>query len=267
MPDGHRLLLDAGSGARNFARTIVPMPEPDIGTRTLPVLLTHRHHDHVSGIALLATAIAHSYRLRVACGGVSVDELQPLIAQQISAPLFPDIDGLAARVNVAAFDDDDLYIVSANCRVRALTANHPGGASVLVVEDSQGAVLAYAPDNELAYADDDPALGVWRRALADTLRGIPLLLHDATFLSHELASHRGWGHSSAEEATRFAMQCGAESLLLMHHDPDRDDDAIDAAVAMCRALVAKHGSRLRVAAAADGLAFDIEYSQADRVGA
>jgi len=87
--------------------------------------------------------------------------------------------------------------------------------------------------------------------------GLTLLLHDATFTNEELDAHRGWGHSTVEEATEFAMRCEAGTLLLTHHHPDRSDDEIDALVERCRAIVNRAESSLQVVAAADGMVLDI----------
>lgn len=257
MSDGHHLILDAGSGLRERGLHTELLPRPDIGTRILPVLLTHRHSDHVIGLAHFVSMVASSYTVRIACGDVSRELLEPFVWQQLSEPLFPTIDGLADTIDVREFDERANFHVSAACDVRALAANHPGGASVFRIDDPDGPVLAYAPDNELAYASTDPTVTVWRTLLREELQDVPLLLHDATYLDHELAAHRGWGHSSAEEATRFAMECNAGTLLLMHHHPDRADDAIDALVARCRELVAREGSSLAVVAASDGLTHTI----------
>ncbi|MEP6779010.1 MAG: hypothetical protein ABJC26_03915, partial [Gemmatimonadaceae bacterium] len=132
-----------------------------------------------------------------------------------------------------------------------------GGAGIFRLDDAAGAAIAFAPDNELLYASNDPAITQWRSALATSLRGVSLLIHDATYNSEELGRYTGWGHSSAEEATRFAMECNASSLLLFHHHPDRHDDEVDALVASCQALAAANNSRLQVSAAYEGLALDI----------
>jgi hypothetical protein len=46
-------------------------------------------------------------------------------------------------------------------------------------------------------------------------------------------------------------------LVLFHHHPDRDDDAIDGMVDAARAQVHADGGALRVLAAYDGLALSV----------
>lgn len=257
MSDGHHLILDAGSGIRAMGLQLDALPHPETAGGVLPLMLTHRHSDHVIGLAHFVSMLSPSYRVRVACGEVTRERLEPFVRQQLSEPLFPTIDGLEDRIDVREFDDVNEFLVSAACRVRALAANHPGGASIYRIDDAAGPVLAYAPDNELADHDTDPSTTVWRHLLTDALRDIPVLLHDATYTDDELSAHRGWGHSSAEEATRFAIGCNAGMLLLMHHHPDRTDDEIDAIVTHCQLMARSAKSALIVQAAFDGMVHTI----------
>jgi ribonuclease BN (tRNA processing enzyme) len=193
----------------------------------------------------------------MACGGVEAAALRSLVEQQLTAPLFPTLVGVTDALMVEAFDASGCFNVSATCEVHALPARHPGGASVLVVRDATGPVMAYAPDNELSLFDTDAAVVAWRSSLIDGLRGIPVLIHDATYVDDELSRHRGWGHSSAAEATELAMSCGADVLLLTHHHPDRTDAQVDALVEECRARVEAAGSALVVAGAAEGMVLEV----------
>ncbi|MEQ1690427.1 MAG: MBL fold metallo-hydrolase [Gemmatimonas sp.] len=258
LADGTRVVLDAGTGIRGLGAAL-PSAAPSVaGARpVVTLLLTHRHSDHVMGLAHFAPIVTRSHQVRIACGGVDADALRPIVEQQLSAPLFPTLDGVTDSLSVEAFDATGCFRVSATCEVQAIPARHPGGASVLLVRDTTGPVMAYAPDNELSFADHDAASVSWRASLIDSLRSIPVLIHDATYADDELSLHRGWGHSSATEASELAMACGADVLLLTHHHPDRTDQQVDAMVAQCRALVAAAGSALMVAAAAEGMVLEV----------
>ncbi len=258
LADGSRVILDAGTGLRALGQSLPSLLQLDsTAAAPLALLLTHLHSDHVIGLAHFAPIITRSHRVRIACGGVNAATLRVVVDQQLSAPLFPTLDGIAQALTVEAFDAADSFVVSTSCCVRAFAAHHPGGASILRVDDAIGPLVAYAPDNELACADEGPSRMTWRAGLVESLRGIPVLLHDATYSGDELAMHRGWGHSSAEEATQFAMQCEAGTLVLTHHHPDRSDDDVDAIVARCRAIVQEAGSTMTVMAAAEGMLLDV----------
>ena len=259
------VVLDAGTGIRALGHALTaqlhaerpPGPSTNLSRPELLLLLSHRHNDHLMGLPHFTPLMTRSHRVRIACWGVDTASLTSLVMQQLSAPLIPTLSGVREAVHTAEFDDQDALSLGDGAQVLALPAHHPGGAAVMRIDDADGPVLAYAPDNELALGSTDGTLAVWRRALTSALSGTPLLLHDATYTDDELPAHRGWGHSSAEEATRFAIECRIGTLALIHHHPDRSDDAVDALLARCQSIVAASGSPLTVVAARDGMTLQV----------
>ena len=137
----------------------------------------------------------------------------------------------------------------------AFEAIHPGGAAGFRVEPPDGGgALVYLPDNELAVAEGDSGR---RRALLDAIAGAALLVHDATYLPSELPTHRGWGHSTYAEAVRLAADAQVPRLVLFHHDPSRDDAALDRLGAVARAIAQDSRGAPEVIVAAEGLALTL----------
>jgi len=89
------------------------------------------------------------------------------------------------------------------------------------------------------------------------VRGATVLVHDATYTTDEYEKHRGWGHSTYEDAVTLALDAGVDRLVLFHHRPERTDDEVDQCVAVCRALVERRGGRLEVTAAAEGMTLSV----------
>jgi phosphoribosyl 1,2-cyclic phosphodiesterase len=251
--DGDVIVLDAGTGIRALGNAL----QREANAPTTHLYLTHRHADHVIGLPHFQPLFVRDRRILLRCGNADAIGIQQTLSVLLSPPLFPALEGIANSLDIAEFDADARAMVSANVHVRMLPARHPGGAAIFVVSDEAGPVLAYAPDNELAYASNDFDIGEWRGQLAQSLQGIPILVHDAMYRGDELTTHVGWGHSSAEEATRFALECNAGALLLFHHHPERDDIAIDDMVDACRAVVADAGSTMRVEAAHEGMEISV----------
>lgn len=249
-PDGHVIVLDAGTGIRALGMVL----DADAARPPVHIFLSHLHGDHVQGLAHFAPLIRADYCVHMACDNAEAGMLRTFVEMLLSPPLFPLCDGVARGLCAVDWDAERGVHVGATVGVRREAARHPGGAAITVLHDVQGLAIAYAPDNELSYASDDVAVIAWRDALAKRLRGVRVLVHDATYRDAELAAHVGWGHSSAEEATRFALQCGAEQLVLFHHHPDRADDEVDGMVARCREIVVECGGELRVMAAWEGMA-------------
>ncbi|MBV6654115.1 MAG: hypothetical protein KI786_10190 [Mameliella sp.] len=78
-----------------------------------------------------------------------------------------------------------------------------------------------------------------------------MLVHEAQYTDDELASHKGWGHSSFNQAIAVAEKADVKRLYITHHDPDHDDDFLEKAEQECRSrfpncTLAREGSEVFV---------------------
>jgi phosphoribosyl 1,2-cyclic phosphodiesterase len=249
--DRPSLILDAGSGLRRLGQWLASHDGSRQGEQAepLPVLLSHRHLDHIQGLPHCAPLLDGTLTMVVRTGDDDETSLGDIARSLLEPPYFPAIDGLAQRLTVAAWPTAQPMRLGGYA-VHRFPARHPGGAAIVRLDDAEGPLLAYAPDNELAWGNADPDVREWRDGLIAFLHRVPLLLHDATFLAEELPAHVGWGHSSSDEVVRLALACDAGTVLLFHHHPDRDDAAIDA---MLRDAEAQAAGRVKVMAAWDGM--------------
>jgi CheY-like chemotaxis protein len=85
------------------------------------------------------------------------------------------------------------------------------------------------------------------------LRGADLVIHDAQYTEAEYLTKRNWGHSTGEYAVDVCAAAGVRQVALTHHDPDRDDDAVERIEALCQERAHRMGSPLEVVAAAEGM--------------
>ena len=85
------------------------------------------------------------------------------------------------------------------------------------------------------------------------LKAVDLLIHDAMYTPKELEQHRGWGHSTYEEAVTLAQDAGAKQLVLFHHEPEHGDEAMDGLQAAARKFAKTRGGSLKVEAAQEGM--------------
>jgi len=77
--------------------------------------------------------------------------------------------------------------------------NHPGGAYGFRIERN-GKVLVICTDVEHGEQIDP--------RVVELSRGADLLVHDAQYSAEELRTHRGWGHSSFDQAIQVAEMAG-----------------------------------------------------------
>jgi ribonuclease BN (tRNA processing enzyme) len=80
-----------------------------------------------------------------------------------------------------------------------------------------------------------------------------VLIHDAQYTDEELPSHKGWGHSSWQQAVAVAKEANVKQLILYHHDPARSDDAMsqleaDAQGQFSNTLAARQGMEIDIPA-------------------
>ena len=147
-------------------------------------------------------------------------------------------------------------------QVTARYLNHPGLAMGYRLE-AGGVAVVYATDHEPhsrhqpEAADPTQLLPVHRedQRHVEFLAGADLVIHDSQYTLEEYPSKLTWGHSPAELAVDFALAAGAKRLALFHHDPLRDDAALDQLVETCRRRVVTGG--LDVFAAAEGQTIEL----------
>lgn len=252
----HLVILDAGTGLRGLGQQMEEEANRGLSD-SAQLFLTHQHSDHVVGLPHFAPLFSSTQPLAITTSCAAVHATRALLTSLLTPPLFPSLPNISERLTVRGFTGCEPVAVGDDCTVHCFQARHPGGAAIFRIDDQKGPGIAFAPDNELDFASTDDSVIAWRRGLTLALHGVPILLHDATYTDAELPAHRGWGHSSALEATRFAMECVAGMLVLFHHHPDRTDEAVDAIVQECRQLVSVNGSTLRVIAAWEGLTLTV----------
>ncbi|MDB4875662.1 MAG: putative phytochrome sensor protein [Gemmatimonadetes bacterium] len=261
------VILDAGTGIRELGRSLLAERRVHGGGATggiaADIFLTHAHWDHVQGIPFFAPIFQAGNRFTISApttagGGTSIGDV---IRDQMGPAVFPvSFSELKAQIDFSEIGErerreGDGYAVT------AFGVQHPGGALGyrFAGRTAQGGSFVYISDNELGGgpADGYPAHAGWREELIEFVRGATLLVHDATYTPREYERHRGWGHSTMDEALALALEAQVQELLLFHHKPERSDDEMDRCVADCQAQAAAHGSTLRVRAAAEGMTLSV----------
>jgi CheY-like chemotaxis protein len=144
--------------------------------------------------------------------------------------------------------------------VTAQYLNHPALTLGYRLE-ADGTAVVYACDHEphsRALAGGDGDIDGHDRRHAEFLASADLVIHDAQYTAAEYEGKKGWGHSTAEYAAEVARSAGVHRLALTHHDPRRDDDAVDRIVAAIRQRVTDSGSAMEVFGAAEGQVVELQ---------
>jgi phosphoribosyl 1,2-cyclic phosphodiesterase len=220
LSDGTLVVLDAGTGIRRLGDAL------DGGPRTIHLLLTHLHLDHIEGLGFFAPIWSADTELHVWGPPSPRRSLSERIARYLSPPLFPiELTDIPAQISFHDVPDDPWPI--GNATVLADHVFHPGPTVGYRIQEN-GSALAYVPDHE-------PALGVdlatatpdWVSG-AHIAGGADVLLHDGQYTDDEYDERVGWGHSSVDDTVRFAELTDARRVVLFHHDPQHSDHELEA---------------------------------------
>jgi len=215
---GARFVFDAGTGMRALGNACLSEGDTDI-----TLLLSHLHWDHIQGLPFFTPLYMSSTRLEILSAEVDEGDARRALAAQMRAPTFPiDWENLPSSIEFSTFDASR-QCVRGDVLIRALRLPHPGGDVTAYRLDCAGRSVVYATDVERSSDIDDGML--------EFARGADVLIHDAQYTPEEYRgdsgpSRLGWGHSTFETAAQLARDAHVGRLLLFHHDPAHDDEAV-----------------------------------------
>jgi phosphoribosyl 1,2-cyclic phosphodiesterase len=236
---GNRLvLLDGGTGMRYLGNALLAEAPLDAD-----LFFTHTHFDHVCGLPFFKPFFQPENSFRLWAGHLGADlTLHRVLREFMMAPLFPvPPDVFKAKIEYRDFKSGETLPLhrSLGITVRTAALNHPDSATGYRIEYA-GKSVCYVTDTEHVPGKPD-------RNVLGLIEGADIVIYDCMYTDEEYAkSYVGWGHSTWQEAVRLCKAARVKKLVVFHHDPDHDDDRMDAigrevAAAMPGAVVAREG--------------------------
>ena len=209
------VIFDAGMGIRELGKDM--MKDARLGiTRDCLIAFSHFHWDHIQGLPFFLPAYDAKRKFTISAIGRERygKDLHGIFANQMQEEYFPvSLDGMGANWQFLQTKEDHFVFDTAFARV--VKHQHPGGAYSYRFHDSDGKVVVFCTDIEHGKSLDPK--------IVELARGADILIHEGQYTPEELDTHRGWGHSSWEQAVQVAEEAKVGRLVITHHDPDHDD--------------------------------------------
>ncbi len=249
LDDGTLLIFDAGTGLRKLGAEL----KAEGYDRPIHLLLSHTHWDHIIGLPFFAPLWNPSTQLVIHPLTNNRQERfrwRPTLFDEIHFPV-PAAD-IPCTIELADHPRGQWKLGSAT--VLRIPLNHPGGSQGFRIEDRDGGVFCYLTDNEIR---PPGTVTTTVEDLAQFAAFADVVVHDAQYLSEDMPHHHGWGHSVVEDVLKFGKLARPKMLVLFHHDPERDDAALDALGAQANAWMREQGVPTEVVIAREGLSLDL----------
>jgi phosphoribosyl 1,2-cyclic phosphodiesterase len=252
------IILDAGTGIFQLSQALLAeMPV------TANVLITHSHWDHIQGLPLFIPNFIPGNTLRLHGGfdPVSGKGIEQVMAVQLQYSFFPVREAeMKARIEyVTLMPNETIQIGS--IKVTPCLLNHPvidfgyrvecDGKSVFFTGDHEPPYNIYQPGEE-GFDEYQVFVDEKTQSILDAIRNVDVFIADSSYTDAEYASKKGWGHGTFSTSMATAKAAGAKVLFCTHHEPTRNDDALEAVFAAALEANAEHTQGLDVRLAREG---------------
>ncbi len=210
--NGRIAIFDAGSGIRKLGAELT---NESFSQDQLFIAFTHFHWDHIQGFPFFTPAYNPNLIINILAMGRDreIENLEGIFKDQMKAEYFPiPLQAMGAKFNFLQIEQNEIEIN--DVLVQVIKQNHPGGSYGYRLKDN---------DKCFVFCTDIEHGESIRPEIVEFCKDADLLVHDGQYTNEELESHRGWGHSSMDQAIEVAEMAKVKKLIITHHDPVHND--------------------------------------------
>jgi len=247
MSRGPLLVFDAGTGIKALSNHLMASKRKRLDVK---VFISHPHWDHINALPFFVPLYVPGNSVEILGPCQEETCVEDFLQEQMDGVYFPiTAQEFGAQVRYRNLREESFRID--HVTIHTMLLNHPGHCLGYRIE-YRGRSICYITDNELYPAEvglrDDGYVRKLERFVAEA----DVLITDTTYMDDEYRNHVNWGHSPLSEVVGLAHRAKVRVLHLFHHDPDQDDDAIDAKLAEARRQLEALGSSTRCEAPCEG---------------
>jgi phosphoribosyl 1,2-cyclic phosphodiesterase len=248
------LIIDAGTGIRELGFDLMRRAAgaPIKGR----LFIGHSHWDHIQGFPFFTPLFLPTSKFTVYGMHGTTRPFSQVMAGQMDSTYFPV--QMKELLSKPEFIELGGPLQAGPVKVTYHFLNHPG-ITVGYRFEYGGKVLSYISDHEPygklnvkgQFSDKEDALVA--RFISDS----DLLICEAQYTADEYKLKRGWGHATFEDVLDLAETAGVKRMALFHHDPQHDDDKLDARLLESAALITSRKLAVDCFAAREGQVIEI----------
>ena len=265
LANGQLLIVDAGSGIREFGLWLMANDQKQ-GPLKTDILLTHTHWDHIHGYPFFIPAYIKGNEFTIHGPVSHAGNLEQIFSAQMDYTYYPiRFQSTGATVRFNELKETTIQIGAA--KVTAYYLNHPilclgyrieaDDRVVCTVFDHEPYANLFSVDGSLdteEAQEAQEAVDMANEKIRSHIKDADLVIHDAQYHGEkEFSSHRGWGHSSFEYALETCIAANAKQVCFFHHDPTRDDSALDKIHISIQDTLKANGNKILTFQAREGL--------------
>ncbi|MBT3790178.1 MAG: response regulator [Alphaproteobacteria bacterium] len=240
------MIFDAGSGIKALSDHMMGMNE----RITAKIFISHPHWDHINALPFFVPLYIPGNEFEILGARHGDTTMRELMSAQMDGIYFPiTIREFGARVFFRDLGEETIEFD--DIKVQTMLLSHPGNCLGYRI-DYQGKSICYITDNEMFNAGEPGHNPGYIQRLADFCRGADALITDTTYTDAQYPAKAGWGHSSVGQVAELAARAEVDTLYLFHHDPDQNDDAIDAKLDEMKMALSMLGSDVKCLAPGEG---------------
>jgi ribonuclease BN (tRNA processing enzyme) len=241
--EDHIVVFDAGSGIIQLGRELVPEiiehKKKSKDPFHITMLFTHTHIDHLIGFPYFAPLFIPNVHIHFFGPATLGVDFEDILRTFVEPQYFPvSMDEFRSTKDFENIDENMVvyflegqpepqigFIESTSTDLAELVIKnmkyyvHPKDGSFNYRIESSGHSLVFATDIE-QYAGTD-------QRLIKFAEGCDVFIHDSQYTLEQYLNFQGYGHSNYEMACEAALKAKVKKLLLFHHDPNNDDEALE----------------------------------------
>jgi|SRR5262245_9042634 len=220
------LVFDGGTGIRLLGNKL--LEEFRAEPIRAHIFFSHFHLDHIQGVPFFRPLYCpQNHFTFYFAGRREANLVMDALAGMMANPYFPmDMSNLPCSREYVDLVEGTFTV--ADTRILVLPLSHPQGCFGYRITQN-GKVISYCTDVEHGVHWSD-------RNVRTLAKDADVFIVDAQYTPEELASHRGWGHSSWQQAIETGIEAGCKRIVLFHHDPYHEDADIDRMLENARKL-------------------------------